>query len=195
MHNSVLNDLKNLASKDLTNATAMPKELYSSNEILNLEEDLIFSKEWICVGRENEIPEVGDYFTFELGKQPLIVLRDKNKNIKVLSNICLHRMMKIVDGKGNKKNFTCPYHAWTYNLDGNLVKAKYMDKTECFEKNHLKLPELKTEIFLGWIYVTLNQNPESLSENLKSLQTMVTPYKMENYINICLLYTSPSPRD
>ena len=59
-----------------------------------------------------------------------------------------------------------------------------MDKTECFEKNHLKLPELKTEIFLGWIYVTLNQNPESLSENLKSLQTMVTPYKMENYINI-----------
>ena len=59
MHNSVLNDLKNLASKDLTNATAMPKELYSSNEILNLEEDLIFSKEWICVGRENEIPEVG----------------------------------------------------------------------------------------------------------------------------------------
>ena len=99
MHNSVLNDLKNLASKDLTNATAMPKELYSSNEILNLEEDLIFSKEWICVGRENEIPEVGDYFTFELGKQPLIVLRDKNKNIKVLSNICLHRMMKIVDGK------------------------------------------------------------------------------------------------
>ena len=128
MHNSVLNDLKNLASKDLTNATAMPKELYSSNEILNLEEDLIFSKEWICVGRENEIPEVGDYFTFELGKQPLIVLRDKNKNIKVLSNICLHRMMKIVDGKGNKKNITCPYHAWTYNLDGNLVKAKYMDK-------------------------------------------------------------------
>ena len=104
--------------------------------------------------------------------------------------------MKIVDGKGNKKNFTCPYHAWTYNLDGKLVKAKYMDKTECFEKNHLKLPELKTEIFLGWIYVTLNQNPESLSENLKSLQTMVTPYKMENYINIiCLLYTSPSPRD
>ena len=184
MHNSVLNDLKNLASKDLTNATAMPKELYSSNEILNLEEDLIFSKEWICVGRENEIPKVGDYFTFELGKQPLIVLRDKNKNIKVLSNVCLHRMMKIVDGKGNKKNFTCPYHAWTYNLDGNLVKAKYMDKTECFEKNHLKLPELKTEIFLGWIYVTLNQNPESLSENLKSLQTMVTPYKMENYINI-----------
>ena len=66
MHNSVLNDLKDLASKDLTNATAMPKELYSSIEILNLEEDLIFSKEWICVGRENEIPEVGDYFTFEI---------------------------------------------------------------------------------------------------------------------------------
>ena len=80
----------------------MPKELYSSNEILNLEEDLIFSKEWICVGRENEIPEVGDYFTFE-PKSNLNSFKDKNKNIKVLSNICLHRMMKIVIIKEIKK--------------------------------------------------------------------------------------------
>ena len=167
MSQKVLNDLEFLASKPLSNATAMPKELYTSNEILSLEEDLIFNKEWICVGRATEIPKVGDYFTYQLGKQPIIILRDRSKKIKAMSNICLHRMMKIVEGKGNKKSFTCPYHAWTYNLDGNLVMAKYMDKTECFNKDDLKLPELKCEVFLGWIYVTLNNNIQSLSKSLK----------------------------
>ena len=184
MSQKVLNDLEILASKPLSNATAMPKELYTSNEILSLEEDLIFNKEWICVGRATEIPKVGDYFTYQLGKQPIIILRDRSKKIKAMSNICLHRMMKIVEGKGNKKSFTCPYHAWTYNLDGNLVMAKYMDKTECFNKGDLKLPELKCEVFLGWIYVTLNNNIQSLSKSLKSLSDVVSPYKMENYIDI-----------
>ena len=184
MSQKVLNDLKILASKPLSNATAMPKELYTSNEILSLEEDTIFNKEWICVGRATEIPKVGDYFTYQLGRQPIIILRDRSKKIKAMSNICLHRMMKIVEGKGNKKSFTCPYHAWTYNLDGNLVMAKYMDKTECFNKGDLKLPELKCEVFLGWIYVTLNNNIQSLSKSLKSLSDVVSPYKMENYIDI-----------
>ena len=151
---------------------------------MSLEEDLIFNKEWICVGRATEIPKVGDYFTYQLGKQPIIILRDRSKKIKAMSNICLHRMMKIVQGKGNKKSFTCPYHAWTYNLDGNLVMAKYMDKTECFNKGDLKLPELKCEVFLGWIYVTLNNNIQSLSKSLKSLSDVVSSYKMENYIDI-----------
>ncbi len=184
MSKTVLDDLKNLAAKTLSHASAMPKEIYTSNEILELEQEQIFSKEWICVGRETEIPKVGDFFTFQLGNQPIIILRDRKQKVKAISNVCLHRMMQIVEGKGNKKNFTCPYHAWTYNLDGNLVMAKFMDRTECFDKKSLKLPQIKCEIFLGWIYVSLNENIQSVSDTLSNLYEVVSPYRMENYIDI-----------
>ena len=121
MPKKILLDLKNLASKPLSHASAMPKEIYTSDKILDLEDALIFSKEWICAGRETEIPKVGDYFTFNIGKQPIIILRGANKKVRAMSNVCLHRMMQIVEGKGNNKNFTCPYHAWSYDLDGKLV--------------------------------------------------------------------------
>ena len=184
MTKKILLDLKNLASKPLSLASAMPKEIYTSDEILDLENSLIFSKEWICAGRETEIPKVGDYFTFNIGKQPIIILRDTNKKVRAMSNVCLHRMMQIVEGKGNNKNFTCPYHAWSYDLDGKLVMAKYMDRTECFNKSEMKLPEIKCEISLGWIYVTLNPDIDSLSESLASLNEILSPYKKQNYIDI-----------
>ncbi len=184
MPKKILLDLKNLASKPLSLASAMPKEIYTSDEILDLENSLIFSKEWICAGRETEIPKVGDYFTFNIGKQPIIILRDTNKKVRAMSNVCLHRMMQIVEGKGNNKNFTCPYHAWSYDLDGKLIMARYMDRTECFNKSEMKLPEIKCEISLGWIYVTLNPDIDSLSESLASLNEILSPYKMENYIDI-----------
>ena len=110
MPKKILLDLKNLASKPLSHASAMPKEIYTSEKILDLEDALIFSKEWICAGRETEIPKVGDYVTFNIGKQPIIILRGANKKVMAMSNVCLHRMMQIVEGKGNKKVFTCPYH-------------------------------------------------------------------------------------
>ena len=184
MPKKILLDLKNLASKPLSHASAMPKEIYTSDKILDLEDALIFSKEWICAGRETEIPKVGDYFTFNIGKQPIIILRGANKKVRAMSNVCLHRMMQIVEGKGNKNLFTCPYHAWSYDLDGKLVMAKYMDRTECFNKSEMKLPEIKCEISLGWIYVTLNPDIDSLSESLASLNEILSPYKMENYIDI-----------
>ena len=180
----VLRELKGLASKKLSKAKSMPKELYTSNEILELEKKHIFSKEWVCAGREKEIPNSGDYFTFQIDKQPIVILRDENNNVKALSNVCLHRMMKIVEGKGNKKRFTCPYHAWTYSLDGQLVMAKYMDKTDCFNKDDMKLPQIKCEVFLGWIYVSLNNNIQSVSSKLKELKEIASPYAMEKYIDI-----------
>ena len=184
MPKKILLDLKTLASKPLSHASAMPKEIYTSDKILDLEDALIFSKEWICAGRETEIPKVGDYFTFNIGKQPIIILRGANKKVRAMSNVCLHRMMQIVEGKGNKNIFTCPYHAWSYDLDGKLVMAKYMDRTECFNKSKMKLLEIRCEISLGWIYVTLNPNIDCLSKSLASLNEILSPYKMENYIDI-----------
>ena len=103
--------LKELAAKPLASATAMPKDMYISTSIFQLEIERLFHGEWICAGRSDEIPNSGDYMSFDLCDQPLILVRGKDGDIHAMSNVCRHRMMRLVDGIGNTKKFTCPYHA------------------------------------------------------------------------------------
>ena len=77
--------------------------------------------------------------TFEHGRQPVIIFRGGDGRIQAHANVCRHRMMRLVDGRGNARKFTCPYHAWTHDLDGQLMAAPFMDKTECFNKANLGL--------------------------------------------------------
>ena len=113
-------------------ARSMPPACYTSEDFLELEKEEIFRKEWICIGRVDEVPKPGDYFATELIDEPLIVVRGQDKKVRVLSNVCRHRSSVIAEGAGNKKNFVCPYHAWTYATDGQLLRAPYMDKVKGF---------------------------------------------------------------
>ncbi len=186
----ILSSLKTLACQPLPNTTAMPKAMYVSPDILQLEIERLFYQEWICAGRSDEIPNAGDFMSFDLLDQPLILIRQKagdgknNGDIQAISNVCRHRMMRLVDGKGQAKKFTCPYHAWTYNLDGDLIAAPYMDRTDCFNKVDIKLPHVRTEVHMGWIYVSLSPDIAPVAEMLAPLGEVVAPYQMGNYVTI-----------
>ena len=181
---TTLTALKELASKPLALATAMPKDMYVSPDICWLENERLFHGEWICAGRSDEIPNFGDYMSFDLCDQPLILVRGKDEGIHAMSNVCRHRMMRLVDGIGNKRKFTCPYHAWTYDISGNLVAAPYMNQTECFDKKALSLPHVRCEQFEGWLYLSLNQDIAPVGEMLKSLNRITAPYVQKDYITI-----------
>ncbi|MBT3558892.1 MAG: Rieske 2Fe-2S domain-containing protein [Rhodospirillales bacterium] len=180
----VLSTLRALAEKPLSEATAMPREVYLSDELLELEKKNIFEKEWLCAGRTDDIPNAGDYLTYDIGDQPIIVIRNKNGSIRSMSNVCLHRMMKLLEGRGNARRITCPYHAWTYKPDGQLLAAPHMEKTSCFELKKMKLPKVRCEIWHGWIYVTLNPKAVSVGDQLKKLDKVVGRYRMEDYVGI-----------
>jgi len=180
----LLKQLSELAARPLTEATSMPRQVYLSDELLALEQDKIFDQEWICAGRADDVPNPGDYRAFQLGKQPLVIVRQKDGSIEALSNVCLHRMMPIVEGRGNGKKLVCPYHAWTYEMDGQLRGAPYMDKTSCFDKAKHKLPNVACETWLGWVYVSLNPNPMPIKEHLSELEGISARYRMENYVGI-----------
>lgn len=180
----VLASLHALAAKPLAEATAMPTDVYLSEELLALEQKNIFEKEWLCAGRTDDIPKAGDYLTYDIGDQPIIVIRNKNGSIRGMSNVCLHRMMKLLEGRGNARRITCPYHAWTYKPDGQLLAAPHMDKSACFDVKKMKLPEVRCEIWHGWIYVTLNPKATPVAERLKKLDKVVGRYQMENYVGI-----------
>jgi len=179
--NEVLDDLRRTAALDFSAARSAPPSIYHHPELLSLEVDKIFKKEWICVGRTEEIPKAGDYLTYEIIDQPVFVIRQKDKSIAAFANVCAHRCAKLLNGKGRSTRISCPYHSWTYALDGQLIGAPYMDRTEGFDKADYRLAPVRSEIWEGFIYVTLNDELAPVAERLKGLQEIVAQYRMADY--------------
>jgi phenylpropionate dioxygenase-like ring-hydroxylating dioxygenase large terminal subunit len=160
----------------------MPPGVYTSPEFLALEESTIFRREWQCVGRASALAMPGDYLTAQISGQPVVVLRDETNEIRAMSNVCLHRMSVLLEGRGNVRRIVCPYHAWNYNLDGALRGAPMMDRQAGFCKESYALPQVRCEVWQGWIYVTLDTNAPPVATQLAELDTLIRDYGMSDYI-------------
>jgi len=162
-------------------ARAMPPDVYTSEEFMQKELDYIFRKDWFCVGRADALSNPGDYVTCDLAGQPIVVIRDRDGNLRAHSNVCLHRMSTLLHGRGTVSAIVCPYHAWTYNFDGSLRGAPAMNQNEGFCKDSYKLPAILCEEWLGWVFVTLNPNAAPVMETLAQVENMIAGYDMTNY--------------
>ena len=180
----LLDALAETANAPLEEATALHPRLYRSQKIHDLELKNIFAKEWLCAGRSADIPNPGDYLTYSIGDQPIFVQRGKDGEIRAFANVCRHRMMKLLDGTGSCKRIVCPYHAWTYGLDGKLIGAPHMDRTKDFDKSRISLAPIRVEVWHGWLYVTLDPETEPVSELLETFPNFLDLYKIEDYIPV-----------
>ena len=176
-----VDELRENVSVPFERARAMPPSVYTSEAFMERELSDIFAKDWFCVGRASALADTGDYVTLDLAGQPIIVLRDGNGALKAMSNVCRHRMSTLLEGRGNTRSIVCPYHAWTYNLDGSLRGAPAMTQNEGFCKTDYALPDIRCEEWLGWVFVTLNADAAPVSDQLTSLAEMIEDYNMENY--------------
>ena len=174
-------ELSENVSRPFNQARAMPPSVYTSEDFLALETSSIFANEWFCVGRADALANSGDYVTLDLANQPIIVLRDKEGVLKAMSNVCRHRMSTLLEGRGNTRSIVCPYHAWTYNLDGSLRGAPAMDQNEGFCKSDYRLPDVRCEEWLGWAFVTLNPDVPPVARQLSKVEDLVGDYDMANY--------------
>jgi phenylpropionate dioxygenase-like ring-hydroxylating dioxygenase large terminal subunit len=144
---------------------SLNQRYYKDEGIYNLEINNIFHKHWLFAGHISQVPDKGDYFLFEFSNESIIIVRNKNNKLKAHINVCRHRGSKIcLDKKGNKNLLTCPYHAWSYDLDGVLISAREMPGDFKFEHNSL-IP-VHLELIGGFIFISLSKNPLSLN-NLK----------------------------
>ena len=109
--------------KPVEQARHLPGYLYSDSKLLDLEKQKIFMKDWLCVAREEELEKIGDFMTFDILGEPLLLTRDENGALNALVNMCSHRGVEVADGSGNAKEFSCPYHGWLYDLEGKLIGA------------------------------------------------------------------------
>ena len=163
-------------------AVAMPKSVYTSAEFAELEQRHIFARDWLCAGRADALREPGDYLTMEISGEPILVLRDRDGSLRAMSNVCRHRMSTLLEGRGNTRAIVCPYHAWTYNLDGSLRGAPAMTLNEGFCKDQIALPQVRCEIWAGWIMVTLDPDVPPPSQRLAAVSDLIGPFQMENYV-------------
>lgn len=172
-------ELSKLRSLDETAARTMPGNFYTDRHFLELEKDVLFRQRWVCLGHVGEIPKVGDYFTTEIVDEQLLVLRDSSGEIRVFSNVCRHRGNVVAEGSGNRSRFVCSYHGWTYNSDGQLIGAPFMEKVEGFEKKACRLPAFRVEIWNNFVFVNLDGTAEPLSPRLAGLQALMKNYHHE----------------
>ncbi len=176
-----------LAGLDRTIETAegLPAAAYTSRSFFNLEVEKIFKKEWICVGHLSQVPNVGDYYTVDLLDDLLVVVRGHDR-VRVMSRVCLHRWASVVSGAGNAKLFICPFHGWTYNLEGELKAAPFMHEAKEFNSPACHLPEMRTEIVeeLGLIFVTSSATIGSIRPQISDLIERVQPYRLNETIGV-----------
>lgn len=137
---------------------------YVNNDILEEEKKNIFYKDWIFVGHTSQVENIGDFFTFDLVGEPLIISRDRNNELNAFFNICPHRGTRVEKGdSGNKKIFMCSYHGWTFHLDGKVNRTPNFDKEQIGDRHCLT--HVKLEVFKSMIFVNLDENAPSLKDS------------------------------
>ena len=164
------------------NSDTLPAEIYTSEEFLDFERRALFDHEWLCVGLASEIPRSGDWFTKTVNGEPVIVVRGKDGEIRALSAVCQHRAMQVCEGAGNDTKFTCPYHHWSYGLDGRLLGAPAMERTRDFDKSDWGLPRLRLEIWNGFVFVNFDEEAKQLAPTLSRYAPYLEHYDLENSI-------------
>ena len=167
---------------DVAHAATLPSQIYTSQEFLNFETEALYMKEWLCVGRAERIPEAGDWFTVTIVGEPIIVVRNKDGEVRAMSAVCQHRAMQVCEGEGNSTTFKCPYHHWNYGLDGRLLGAPAMDRTEAFSKADFGLPQLQVEQWQGFVFVNFEAEAPPLAPTLERYTPFLANYDLANAV-------------
>ena len=169
---------KELISK-YQGSQSLPRQFYTSETVYKMDIQHYWNHSWIWVGHINQIPNVGDFLLFDYGYESVIIARDKNNSVNAFLNVCRHRGSRVcIEKSGNTRLFVCPYHAWTYELNGSLRAAREMDDN--FKTAEYSLKKVNLRIFHGLIFICVADNPPNIDEGLLQLEPLVEPFEFEN---------------
>lgn len=165
--------LEAAASADFS-AHSLPAWIYRDAEFFEREKQAIFRNAWQLVCHANDIPRPGDFHTFEFLGESAVVLRAEEGTVRAYHNVCRHRGARLLDGPGGHcgRRITCPYHAWTYALDGRLIGVPQRDNFPGLDTAQHGLKSLEHEVYLGFIFVRF-------APGLPSVREMAAPYEHE----------------
>ena len=155
---------------DPARSYTLPARYYWDPEVYAREMDAIFGHGWVCLGHGEALTDVGDYTTFVVGDQNVFVVRGKDGVLRGFHNVCSHRAHELLSGAGRTTVITCPYHAWSYHIDGALRTARGSEKVAGFNKDEFCLKPVRVEEFCGFIFVNLDNNAAPLADQSGGLE-------------------------
>jgi len=155
--------------------TTLPWDWYVSPEVLRREEELIFRGAWHYAGPLEWVAEPGDRFPCRAGAAPVVVVRGRDGALRAFLNVCRHRGSVIVQERGRRETLQCPYHAWTYGLDGALRSAPRAEREERFEPGELGLRPVLVDTWGPFVFVNADQDAPPLADSLGALPMQIDP--------------------
>jgi Rieske 2Fe-2S family protein len=164
----------------LNEATHTPGYVYGDPAVLEIEKERLFMKDWLCVGREEELPSNGDFMTHTVVGEPVVIVRNRAGVLQSFYNQCRHRGVEVAQGRGNAKIFKCPYHAWTYDLDGKLIGVPFMKEAQGFDQKNCGLKQIRLETWAGWMFICFDAATEPLQSFLSEYASEFALLQQEN---------------
>jgi phenylpropionate dioxygenase-like ring-hydroxylating dioxygenase large terminal subunit len=192
----ILAALDRAARLPLSQSVTSPRQAYVSPDFFEWEIERVFRDEWLCVAHVSQLPGPGTFVNLELVGEPLVVVRDREGQVRVLSRVCPHRGMDIMPpgfgyagfepldllrgrrGHGEGSVLVCPYHNWTFGLDGRVKGCAEMHLCEGFRPREYGLAEFRSELWEGFVFVNLSGGARPLAEQLAALSPLVAPWRM-----------------
>lgn len=154
----------------VTQASNLPGKLYRDEDIYRQELKRIFFRSWLCLGREEDLPEPGSFLTRKVGEESIILARGTDRVLRAFYNLCRHRSSRLLDGpEGTKRVFQCPYHSWSYALDGKLLGAPHTEHLKNFDREDYSLLQVQLDTWAGFIFVKFTSGPPILRRYLGDL--------------------------
>jgi phenylpropionate dioxygenase-like ring-hydroxylating dioxygenase large terminal subunit len=174
------------AALPLNRATTLPRLAYVDEDYFHLEADAVLRAGWMCVGHVSQVKEPGSYHALDLLGEPMLIVRGREGALGVLSRVCAHRAMDIMPvgfdfaREGKTTLLSCPYHRWTYNLDGSLRGCPQMQQAEGFDKKDWRLFEFASAVWHGFIFVNLDGKASPLAAQYGDFGARVAPWHSED---------------
>ena len=159
-----------------TRSSSIHSDSYRDNRFLTIEREQVFHRTWQFVCHEEKLRQPGSYVTASLQGQSIFVARDTEGSLQAFYNVCQHRGHELLQGEGITSTITCPYHAWVYDLNGSLRRARRSELIENFRENDIRLQAIQVEIFCHLVFVNLDPDASTLAEQSGDLAQEITAY-------------------
>ena len=156
-------------------SASLLQDFYSDPEIFERDLERIHLRRWLCVGHESRAPKPGDWFRFDIANESVLVVRGRDAQLRALVNVCRHRGSRVcIEPEGHARMLVCPYHAWSYDLDGALRSARHMGAS--FDTTGHRLEQISLEVIEGLVFVCFADDPPGLSAARQGLATSLSRY-------------------
>ncbi|WP_432871696.1 aromatic ring-hydroxylating oxygenase subunit alpha [Microbispora rosea] len=155
--------------EDPARSMSLWAETYTDPRWLDVDIRAIFARTWQWICHVEKLASPGSYVSATVAGMPIAIVRDRDGSLRAFYNVCKHRAHELLTGSGTTRTIVCPYHAWTYGLDGQLKAARRADKMETFDKNEICLDQVRVEEFGGFVYVNLDPGAAPLAEQAGDL--------------------------